>query len=171
MLVRESETSRRFVDRPRHCVVVCQGPGGPQCAPPAGPPHPLHRRGGVHLRHGGHAGHPHRGCRSVVSCGKHCYRYLFADYTILVFRRCRGCFNRCIAGERGAVNRFISYKTVLCAPHVSGCETFLVQCAKSVALFIYYDLLLSKVNITSTTTHNKSRKLLFVELLLHFLDD
>ena len=74
------ETSRRFVDRPRHCVVVCQGPGGPQCAPPAGPPHPLHRRGGVHLRHGGHAGHPHRGCRSVVSCGKHCYRYLFADY-------------------------------------------------------------------------------------------
>ena len=54
--------------------------------------------------------------------------------------------------------------------HVSGCETFLMQCAESVALFIYYDLLLSKVNITSTATHNKSRKLLFVELLIHFLD-
>lgn len=89
---------------------------------------------------------------------------------LLVCRRRRGCFNGGIAGERGAVNRFISYKTLLCAPHVSGCETFLMQCAKSVALFIYYDLLLSKVNITSTATHNKSRKLLFVELLLHFLD-
>ena len=73
------ETSRRFVDRRRHCVVVCQGPGRPQRAPSAGAPHPLHRRGGLHLRHGGHAGHPHRGHRSGVSCGN-CYRYLFADY-------------------------------------------------------------------------------------------
>ena len=37
--------------------------------------------------------------------------------TILVFRHCRGCFNRGIAGERGAVNRFIQ-NCVVCTSRV-----------------------------------------------------